>query len=113
MSKYYVFPIGMVDVDVELITKDEFNKTIKDGRVKGHRHCQIMCVGYCDRFLPIDSAALENIAANIEGHGVYAIRTGFPFYSNSNRFRYDPYVSGVTEKENNSFGSGLMSFIMN
>jgi hypothetical protein len=105
----YVFPVG--EVKVKLITKDEFNKTIKDGRVKGHTHCQIMRVGYCDQFLPIDSAALDNIAANIEGHGVYAVSTGFPFYSNCNRHAYKPYVSGVTERENNSLARSFATFM--
>ena len=109
MSKYYVFPIGMVNV--EIVTKEKFDEIIKKGKEKGHTHCQIMRMGYCDRFEALDSIALENISNNLEGHGVCAIRTGFPFYSNSNRFRYDPYISGVTEKPNRSFGASLASFI--
>ena len=111
MSKYYIFPTGTVDV--ELITKNAFNKTIEEGRSKGHTHCQIVRVGYCDRFEALDSVALEEISNNIEGYGVTAVKTGFPVYSNCNRFRYGPYISGVTEKENNTFGSGLMNFINN
>jgi hypothetical protein len=109
MSKFYVFPIGMVEV--KLITKDEFNKTIKDGRAKGHTHCQIVRVGYCDRFEALDSVALEEISNNIEGYGVTAVKTGFPVYSNCNRFRYDPYISGVTDKENNSLARGFATFM--
>lgn len=111
MSKYYVFPVGMIEVKV--ITKDEFDRIIKEGKAKGHTHVQIMYVGYCDRFLSMESAALENISNNLEGYGVYAVKTGFPVYSNCNRFRYDPYISGVTQKKNNSYGSGLISFINN
>jgi hypothetical protein len=107
--KYYVFPIGTIDIEV--VTKDEFDRVIQEGLSKGHTHVQIKCVGYCDKFLPIDSAALDNIAANIEGHGVYAVKTGYPVYSNCNKFRYDPYVSGVTERENSSYGAGLADFI--
>ena len=109
--RYYIFP-GRI-VDVELITKDEFDRIIKEGRVKGHTHCQIMRVGYCDRFEALDSRTIETISNNLEGYGVYAVKTGFPVYSNCNRFRYDQYISGVTEKENNSYGAGLASFINN
>jgi hypothetical protein len=107
----YVFPVG--EVKVKLITKDEFSKTIEDGRVKGHTHVQIKCVGYCDRFLSMDSVALEEISNNLEGYGVTTVKTGYPVYSNCNRYAYTPYVSGVTEKENNSYGAGLMNFINN
>lgn len=109
--KYYIFPTGTVDV--ELITKNAFNKAIEEGRSKGHTHCQIMRVGYCDRFEALDSRTIETISNNLEGYGVCAVKTGFPFYKNSNRFRYDPYVSGVTEKENSSYAAGLMRFMNN
>ena len=111
MSRYYVFPTGTVDV--EIVTKEKFDRIIEEGRSKGHTHCQIMRVGYCDRFEALDSVALEKISNDLEGYGVCAVKTGFPVYSNCNRFRYDPYVSGVTEKKNNSYGAGLMNFINN
>ena len=109
--KVYVFPVG--SVEVQLLAKDEFDRIVEEGKKKGHTHCQIVRVGYCDRFEALDSVALEEISNNIEGYGVTAVKTGFPVYSNCNRFRYDPYISGVTEKENNTFGSGLMNFINN
>ena len=107
----YVFPTGMVDV--ELITKNAFNKAIEEGRLKGHTHCQIVRVGYCDRFEALDSVALEKISNNIEGYGVVAVKTGFPVYSNCNRFRYDPYISGVTERPNRSLEASFARFINN
>ncbi len=85
--------------NVRLISKKDFEEAIEEGKKKGHTHCQIMRIGYCDRFLSFDSVAFENISNNLEGHGVYAVRTGYPVYSNRNKFRYDPYVSGVTEKK--------------
>jgi hypothetical protein len=109
MSKFYVFPVGMVDV--ELISCDEFNKIVEEGKKKGHTHCQIMRVGYCDRFESFDSVAFKNISSNLEGHGVYAVKTGYPVYSNCNKFRYDPYISGVTERENNSLARSFATFM--
>lgn len=105
----YVFPVG--EVDVRLISKEEFDEIVKKGTEKGHTHCQIMCVDYCDRVESFDSAAFKSIANNPTGYSVYAVKTGFPVYSNCNRFRYDPYVSGVTEKPNNSYEAGFADFM--
>lgn len=99
--------------NVQLITKEDFNKAIEEGKKQGHTHVKIMFVGYCDRTVDFESAAFKSISNNPTGYSVYAVRTGYPVYSNCNKFRYDPYVSGVTQKENNSYGSGLMGFINN
>lgn len=109
--KVYVFPVGSVEFQV--LSREDFDKIIEEGRAKGHTHCQFVCVGYCDRIEALDSVALEEISNNLEGYGVIAVKTGYPVYSNCNRYAYTPYVSGVTEKENNSYGAGLMNFIMN
>jgi hypothetical protein len=109
--KVYVFPVG--SVEVQLLAKDEFDRIVEEGKKKGHTHCQFVCVGYCDRVVSFDSAVFKAMSENLEGWNVCAVKTGFPFYKNSNRFRYDPDVVGVTEKENNSFGHGLLRFIMN
>ena len=109
--KVYVFPVGSVEFQV--LSREDFNKIIEEGRKKGHTHCQFVCVGYCDRVEAFDSAVFKAMSENLEGWNVTTVKTGFPVYSNCNRFRYDPYVSGVTEKPNSSYGAGLMSFIMN
>ena len=109
--KVYVFPVGSVEFQV--LSREDFDKIIEEGRKKGHTHCQFVCVGYCDRVEAFDSTTFKILSENLEGYNVCAVKTGFPVYSNCNRFRYDPYVSGVTEKENNSFGRGLINFMMN
>jgi hypothetical protein len=110
-KKIYVFPIG--NVEVNLLSREDFDKIIEEGKKKGHTHCQFVCVGYCNRVESFDSTVFKVISENLEGYNVCAVKTGFPVYSNSNRFRYDPYISSVTERENNSFGHGLLRFIMN
>lgn len=97
--------------NVRLISKEEFNKIVEEGRAKGHTHIKFMRVGYCPRVVDFESAAFKNISSNLEGHGVYAVCTGFPFYSNCNRHAYKPYVSDVTEKPNSSYEAGLADFI--
>jgi hypothetical protein len=109
--KVYVFPVGSVEFQV--LSREEFNKIIEEGRKKGHTHCKFVCVGYCDRVVSFDSAVFKAMSENLEGWNVCAVKTGFPVYSNCNRFRYDPYVSGVTEKKNNSYERGFINFIMN
>ena len=83
---------------IYIISREDFNKIIEEGKKKGHTHCQIMYVGYCDRVVSFDSVAYKNISSNLEGHNVYFARTGFPVYANYNRFRYSPGVVGVSEK---------------
>ena len=104
---------GKIFKDVRLITEDAFNKAIEEGKKKGHTYIKFMRMGYADRVVSLDSTAFKNISGNLEGHGVYAVRTGYPVFSNCNRHAYTPYVSGVTEKPNSSYGAGLMSFINN
>lgn len=110
-KKIYVFPIGMVEVN--LLSREEFNKIVEEGRKKGHTHCHFTCVGSPDRVESFDSAVFKVISNNLDGYNVCAVRTGFPFYSNCNRHAYKPYISGITEKENNSWGRGFLDFIMN
>ena len=110
-KKVYVFPIG--NVEFELLSREKFDEIRTKGKEKGHTHCQFKCVGYADRTVDFDSAVFKVLSENLEGWNVCAVKTGFPFYKNSNRFRYEPEVVGVTEKENSSYGSGLLRFIMN
>jgi hypothetical protein len=109
--KVYVFPVGSVEFQV--LAKDEFDRIVEEGKAKGHTHCQFVCVGYANRVEAFDSTTFKILSENLEGYNVCAVKTGFPVYRNCNRFRYDPYISGVTEKPNSSYGAGLMSFIMN
>jgi hypothetical protein len=108
-KKVYVFPVG--SVEFELLSREDFDEIVKKGKAKGHTHCHFTCVGSPDRIESFDSAVFKVISNNLDGYNVCAVRTGFPFYSNCNRFRYEPYVSGVTERENNSLTKGFVSFM--
>jgi len=94
-------------------TAKEFEDVIRQGKAKGHTHCQIMREGYCDLFVSMESVAFKNIATDPMGHSVYAVCTGYPIFSNCNKYAYTPHVTGVTEKENSSFGTSMADFINN
>lgn len=87
-------------------TVKDFEEAIRQGKTKGHTHCQIMCEGCCDRFLSMESASFKKIAARPVEYSVYAVCTGFPIFSNCDNNKLK--IVGVTEKVNSSFGTGML-----
>lgn len=83
--------------NLQEITVKNFEEAIRQGKAKGHTHCQIMCEGCCDRFLSMESASFKKIAARPMEFQVYAVCTGFPIFSNCDN-AYKLKIVGVTEK---------------
>ena len=86
-------------------TKEDILQKIQEGRKKGHTHIQVSPCHFWE------FPEMEKFLQDNPDWYCYELRTGFPVYSNYNRYVYEPVITRLTGSQNTSKEKGFARFL--
>lgn len=85
--------------------KDDILQKIQEGKVKGHTHIQVSPCHFWE------FPEMERFLQDNPNWYCSELKTGFPVYSNYNRYVYEPVITRLTGSQNYSKEKGFARFL--